>query len=340
MPAYREVLRKFEHQTGERVVLVAQQYPDIRRALAAEAAAGRGTLDIVELDVYSLAQASDDVDVLQPAEIDLDVSKFNRRALAAGEIDGLRFVPHRLAWQAMFYDHEQIGAPPKTWDELLAVAQRHPGKIGFKAALSEALTCDILPFVWAAGGSGESFEDGGARAAFELFAKLAPYLHPHSAVFKEATIAEAMARGELVIALNWPFAISLYEDQGLAPERIHVAPLPRAPGGGRATVLGGGYLAIPRATQRRDRALRLIRFLLSAEAQGELQRRLGWFSARRDIAISDDPLFAGFAALRDDVRSRPLRPDYPRLSRAWQQAFRAVAFDHRSPDEALAAAQK
>ncbi len=56
-------------------------------------------------------------------------------ALAAGTIDGLRFLPHRVAWQALIYDHAALGRPPATWDELLAVARAHPGKIGFKGAL-------------------------------------------------------------------------------------------------------------------------------------------------------------------------------------------------------------
>ncbi|MDP9134330.1 MAG: non-homologous end-joining DNA ligase, partial [Actinomycetota bacterium] len=65
-------------------------------------------------------------------------------------------------------------AAPRTWDELLAVARAHPGGIGMKGALYEGLTCDVLPFVWAAGGGAVDFDDPGARAAFKLFAQLAP----------------------------------------------------------------------------------------------------------------------------------------------------------------------
>src|SRR5262249_30269648 len=64
LPVYRAVLRDFERDTGQRVVVVPQQYPDIRRALAAEGSAARGTLDLVELDVYSLALSAADVSVL------------------------------------------------------------------------------------------------------------------------------------------------------------------------------------------------------------------------------------------------------------------------------------
>ena len=39
-----------------------------------------------------------------------------------------------VTWQALLYDHALLGKPPETWDELLAVARKYPGKIGFKAA--------------------------------------------------------------------------------------------------------------------------------------------------------------------------------------------------------------
>jgi ABC-type glycerol-3-phosphate transport system substrate-binding protein len=332
LPAYRAVVSDWERTSGREVVLVAQQYADIRRALQAEAAAGSGTIDLVELDVYSLAPAGAAVRILDPGP-DL-VDALDPTAVRAGTIDGLRFLPHRLLWQALVYDADVLAKPPATWDELRAVARAHPGRIGLKGARYEGLTCDVLPFVWAAGGSGDVLDDAGARAAFQLFADLAPSLHPESATFKEATIAEAMARGELVLQLNWPSVMSLYAAQGLAPGRLRSAPLPAGPAG-RATVLGGGYLAIPRNAPHADDAAALVRYLLGHDAQTRLAHDLGWFSARRDVPIGDDPLLAGFVAMRDVVRPRPERADYPALSRAWQDAVRAIAFDGAQPDQVV-----
>ena len=101
LPAYRAAIAEFERAGGGRVVVVPQQYADIRRALAAEAAAGRGTLDLVELDVYSLAPAAPHVAVLRPDELGDLLDGLDPAAVAAGTIDGLRFVPHRLSWQAL-----------------------------------------------------------------------------------------------------------------------------------------------------------------------------------------------------------------------------------------------
>src|SRR3954468_7464484 len=61
LPAYRAVLADFERATGKSVIVVPQQYADVRRAIAAERAAGSGTIDVAELDVHMLASARDDV---------------------------------------------------------------------------------------------------------------------------------------------------------------------------------------------------------------------------------------------------------------------------------------
>ncbi len=338
LAAYREVVSSFERTSGWRVVIVPQQYPDIRRALAAEAAAGEGTLDLVELDVYSLAPAAGQVRRLD--DLGDVTGALEPGAVRAGAIDGLRFLPHRVSWQALVYDHEVLGRPPATWEEVLAVARAHPGRIGIKGASYEGLTCDLLPWVWSAGGSGADLDDEGARAAFAFLAQLAPYLDARSEVFKEATIAEAMARGELVLHLNWPFVMSLYEAEGLAPGRLRAAPLPLGPRG-RATVLGGGYLAVPRYAPHPHAAVALIRFLLSQATQQRLARSLGWFSARRDVGVGGDPaLLGGWAAMRGEVRPRPERVDYPQISRQWQRAFRRVAFEGVSPEQALREGQR
>lgn len=340
LPAYREIVAGYEAESGWRVLVVPQQYADIRRAVAAEARAGSGTLDLVELDLYSLAAAMPDVAVVDDAAVAEVLPALAPAALAAGRIDGLRFLPHRLTWQALIYNHAVLGAPPRTWPELLAIARAHPGRIGLKGARYEGLTCDVLPFVWAAGGRADAFDGPGARAALQMLAALAPALDPRSRTFREASIAEAMARGEIVLHLNWPFAMSLYASQGLAPDPIRAAPLPRGPDG-TATVLGGGYLAVPRGAPHPAQAVALVRFLLSHPVQARLHERLGWFSARHDVADGgDEPLLAGFAAMRDAVRSRPERADYPRLSRLWQDAVRAVVFEGADPDAALEAAAR
>jgi hypothetical protein len=230
-----------------------------------------------------------------------------------GRIEGLRFLPHRVTWQAMLYDQRVLGAPPRTWAELLAVALAHPGRIGIKGASYEGLTCDLLPFVV-----------GGRRTRRRLRRRRgARRLRPVRTAGARAEPAELdlprgeRRRGDGARRDRAPPELALRHGalrEGLAPTPIRSAPIPAGPAG-TATVLGGGYLAIPRGARQRE------------PAQSELHRRLGWFSARRDVAAGDgDGLLAGFTAMRGAVRARPELADYPRLSRlrALQQRLRVT----------------
>jgi len=183
LPAYRAVLGEFERTSGHRTVLVPQQYADIRRALAAERPRGAERWTSSSWTSTRLPPprpTSGVLDGLDPSTR----AALDPAALRAGTVDGLRFLPHRVTWQALVYDHDALPRPPASWDELVAVARAHPGKIGFKGSLYEGLTCDVLPFVWAAGGRGDRLDDDGALAAFRLFAELAPYVHPQSETFR------------------------------------------------------------------------------------------------------------------------------------------------------------
>jgi hypothetical protein len=172
----------------------SQQYPDIRRALRAESVAARGTLDLVELDVYSLAPAANDVRVLDAAALTDLTAALEPATVRAGTIDGLRFLPHRVLWQELMYEYLLLGKPPKTLEQLLHVARRYPGKIGFKAARYEGLSCDVLPFVWAAGGDGVLVRRS-ARTQRSRSSTTSLLREPAERGFKESTIVEAMARG-------------------------------------------------------------------------------------------------------------------------------------------------
>jgi len=69
-------------------------------------------------------------------------------------------------------------------------------------------------------------------------------LNDESAVFREMSVLEEQARGSVWIHFNWPFAIGYLHAKALAPSVNLSAAIPAGPGG-RATPLGGGYVAIP-----------------------------------------------------------------------------------------------
>jgi trehalose/maltose transport system substrate-binding protein len=333
---YRRFVREFERREHAHVILVAQSYADILRAMLAEGSAGRGRLDLVELDLAMLGQARKAARPLDSVVSSDAEALFPPAAWDAARFGGhLYFVPHRLMWQAMIYNRLRVARPPRTWDELRAFARAHPGKLALKAARYEGAMCDAMQFVWAAGGDPLDPRSAGSLAAFDFLKSLAPYLDPESQVYREMSVLEAQARGSVWIHFNWPFAMGYLASKGLAPGVDLSAPIPSGPQG-TATPLGGGYLAIVLSAPHPRLAADFIRYLLTRTTQLRLSHELGWYgSVAPESASRAARLYAGFLAMKPYVRARPTLACYFELSNRWQRAVRSVLFSGESPRQAL-----
>ncbi|MFZ0888826.1 MAG: extracellular solute-binding protein [Candidatus Binataceae bacterium] len=333
---YLAFARDFETSHRVRITLVAQSYGDILRVLRAEAGAGRGKLDIVELDLAMLAQARGSVRALDPIVGSQARALFPSAAWDAASSGGhIFFAPHRLMWQAMIYNRLEVPHPPATWQELERFAREHPGKLALKAARYEGAVCDVMPFVW--GGGGDPLEPlaSGSLRGLNYLRGLAPYLNRDSAVLREMSVLEAQARGEVWIHFNWPFAIAYLAGKGLAPGVDLSAPIPAGPDGS-FTPLGGGYLAIPVSAPHPGIAAAFIGYLLTRRAQERLSRELGWYGSIEPEPASEQALlYSGFTMMRDRVRARPTIACYAQMSNRWQRAIREVLFRNVASGDAL-----
>lgn len=342
--SYARLLGEFTDSTGIEIELVAQQYQQIRDALRAEAIAGMGELDIVEFDVYFLPDVVSlvqDLDPLVPTIEELPRA-VAEEVWSAGlnpiTREELLFVPHRLNWQAMVYDARRLESPPRTWEDLRTLARTRPASIGIKGARYEGLICDFFPFLWQAGGDPREPESPEVLRALQFFAELRSGIHPGSVSFKENTILQAQEHQEILLHFNWPFVVPLLREKGLLPGALQTAPLPAGPRG-LATVLGGGYLGIPKTSPRPRKAARLLEFLIAESTQRRLLKDLGWFPSRQTAwdALDEGTRRAaqGFIAMKDDVHARPLVADYERISALWQTTLARVLFDEVKPEQAL-----
>jgi trehalose transport system substrate-binding protein len=347
--SYTSILQPFTVQTGIPVKLVAQQYAEIRSALEAETQAGRGELDVVELDVYLLpllrAQMQP-LDSLVPTLTDLR-AHVQKEAWEAGVFNtptkSVFFVPHRLNWQAMFYDATVISRPPTNWSEFLNTARAHPRMIGLKLAKYEGLVCDVFPFLWEAGGDPLHPNTPATIKAMRFLQQVNRFVNPAARSYKENSILEALEHQEVVLQMNWPFAVPLLREQGLLNTRIKTAPLPQGPVG-TATILGGGYLGIPVTAPHSKEAARLLEFLTSAETQRTMAAKLGWFPIREEgweaMSEADKRDFSGFLAMHSDVRARPNVPYYEQVSQIWQNGIYNILFEGGNLKETLAKMQQ
>src|ERR1700723_1878217 len=333
---YDQFVADFESQHHVRVNVLAQTYTDILQAMRVQAAS-RGSLDLVELDLAMLGEAHDYAQPLDRIVSPSARALFSNEAWNGATIDHrLYFIPHRLMWQAMIYNRLEVPTAPATWDDLARFAREHPGRLAMKGARYEGAVCDVMPFVWTAGGSECEPNSPGSIRALDFMRQLAPDLNDESAVFREMSVLEAQARGSVWIHFNWPFAIAYLQSKGLAPNVNLSAPIPAGPDG-RATALGGGFLAIPKSAPHPKLAAEFIEYLLTADAQAKLSRELGWYGSVPPAPGSEDAqLYAGYTAMRPYVRARPTVDCYADLSDQWRRAIRAVLFENTAPASAIA----
>ncbi|NOZ57127.1 MAG: hypothetical protein GXO73_10120 [Calditrichaeota bacterium] len=179
--------------------------------------------------------------------------------------------------------------------------------------------------------------------AMRFLVQLARSFNPAVQSYKENSILQAQEHAEILLHPNWPFAVPLLRAKGLLPGRIRTAPLPRGPAGS-ATVLGGGYLGVPRTAPHPELSARLLRFLTSRDVQHRLLQSLGWFPIREDawgeLPDSTRRAYSGFLAMRSAVRARPAIPEYPKISQIWQDGILEILFAHKDPATVLKSMQE
>ena len=122
-------------------------------------------------------------------------------------------MPYRPNVQIAYYHETKFAAyglqPPRTWDELLAVAQHFKaeegvGRVLLHGTLDLNTTTQVVELVWAAGGDPLILNDQGGVQAFTFLQQLAPYLAPETRRAKWNTTNTFLATESVYLARNWP----------------------------------------------------------------------------------------------------------------------------------------
>ena len=332
-----QVFPAFEEQTG--IPVRAFQIPSGQLASQLEALeqAGRSEIDVFAQDNMSLA-------ALVNRGLVLDMSAYAERIpgevtdalVEAGRFNGrLYFMPFRPNVQISYYNREAFDrhglSIPMNWVEVLEVAKAFHaaegvGRVVFKADGGNPTATQLYELILQAGGDPFVFDDAGCVAAFQFLQELGPYLSPESSRAKWDTVNEILARQEGYLAQNWPFGVGvLVRDYGL--DFIATYGGWEGPAG-RAHVVGGDVLAIPRQTAKKEAALAFIAYLQSQPVQELLVRELGWPSIRED-AYTDVPAWqqVHFQAVQEALSFGVFRENvawWPAYQQMIVRAFQAI----------------
>jgi len=279
-------------------------------------------------------------------------------------------VPYRGDIGLLFYRTDllrQYGyrGPPKTWDELEAMAariqtgERAKGKKDFwgfvwQGAAAEVLTCNALEWQCSEGGGRIIEEDKTisvnnpqAIRAWQRAARWVGCISPPSVVaYKEWDALNVWVAGEAAFMRNWPIAYAESQASG-SPIRnkFDVTLLPRGKAG-RAGTWGGTGLAVSRFSAHPREALELVRYLCRGDMQVKRSRVLSVPPTRPELyelpeVLEPNPHFALLSqAFRTGVVSRPSNltgKNYEDVSNAYIQAVHSVLTGEKGAPEAAAA---
>ena len=176
-------------------------------------------------------------------------------------------------------------APPKTWTQLFAMANKiQAGEqqandkfygLVFQGNSYEGLTCDALEWYQSAGAGG--FIDNGkvtinnprgVRILDQFSAQIGKVTPRDVTTYQEGEAHTAFVEGNAAFMRNWPYAYSIGQDPKSSKivGKFSVTVLPHA-GGKSVGTVGGWQLAINKYSKHVDASIEFVRYMTSAPVQ-------------------------------------------------------------------------
>ena len=324
--------------------------------------AGRAP-DVASLDSFFLQRFFDKLQPLDGLVQDqADFVGFVRQGMH-GPDGKLKAIWVNTDVRALFYRRDLVPTPPKTWDELLAMApelaKKNVTPYIFPGGRGEASVMEHLPMFWAQGGAlvddaGKPvFGQGGNRDAMVKVLTFTKRLVDSGASparvvnFRfEADMYPEILRGNVAMFLGGSWMPKQLHDLGDKAE-WSAAAIPMPAGAGAATAAGGWTYGVFTPDQAKQKlAVDLVNFMAADKAGMEgATGAIGNLPTRTSVADSGaaylkTPNMEQFIAMLPTARARPAVAVYPTISAALQVAISDVISGQKAPDAALDAAWK
>jgi multiple sugar transport system substrate-binding protein len=320
-----------------------------RELMARRLAAEDSDIDILTMDIPWTAEFA------EAGWIREWTGERRRRALA-GRLEGptrtvdydgkLWATPFTTNGQLLFYRKDRVRRPPRTWDEMIDMAERMNTSIEVQAARYEGLVVWINSLVASAGGrlideQGNPELGEPTRRAAEIIKRLASSRAAPAGMSnnQEDQARQGFESGRSAFQVNYSFIYPAAAEVEGFQDKIGWARWPRVdPDEPSHVTLGGFNLAVSRYSDRPELAFEAAECMARPEQQATITGMGGL--APTTESLYDDPRVKKalpFAALMretlDDGAPRPVSPGYADISLAIQKAFHPP--DQVDPDEVV-----
>jgi multiple sugar transport system substrate-binding protein len=322
------------------------------------AIAGKQTPDISMVGTTWMGEFAK-TGALDPTPTLVDKSAFFPGAWDSTVVNGTSYgVPWYVETRCIYYrkdlaEKAGITQPPKTWDDLMAMAKALQTKAGAKWGLylqpgGTGSWQTYLPFAWSNGA--EVTKDGKytfntpeATEALKYYqsfftSKLSPTDLP-----LQGALEQGFINGSIGAFVSGPWHAGILTDQGGAgfASKFAVAKMPAKKSA--TSFIGGSDMAVFKDAKNRDGAWKFISWLSKPEVQ------VKWYGLVKDLpavqkswddqTLTGDAVLATFGDQLKDAKSPPSYPTWEQVAAGLDDEIEKAAKSGEDPAAALKAAE-
>lgn len=344
---------------GVDVKQVAIPYDQLHQKLVTGAAAG-DVPDVLRSDIAWVSELAklgllEQLDTAMPDFESLSQKTFPG-SLATNAYKGKYYgLPLDTNTRVLMYNADALAKagvtePPKTFDDVRALATKLGGKGVFAFADNGLSGWNVLPWIWSAGGDitdpsyakatgylNSPASVAGVQLLFDLYGqKQLPGIILGGT--GGVATSDGLATGKYATILDGPWMYPIF--QSAHPEfKLQVAPVPAGPGGS-VSVVGGEDVVVFKQSKNKAAALEFTRYLLSEEAQLAMVK-VGQMSVLRDLDVTKvNNTYGPFVQQLQTAKPRPPVANWQKindlLQAKLQSAFKGDLTVQAALDQAAA----
>ena len=296
-----------------------------------------------------------------PIKSEIDPAMFGSMELD-GHILSVPFATNNAAvfYRPSLFAEAGISTTPETWSELQTAAQKltqdinndnRPDRYGIFLSLGKAewTVFAWLPFIYSAGGdllTGEQPDlvNPGAIAALQLGADLVKAKVAMLSPPERGYEIDNFIAGKAAMQITGPWTLTQLKSTKIDYD-VFPIPVAQKP----AAVIGGENLFVFKTTPEREQAsLRFLEYVLSEEFQTAWALATGYLpvnlksqqSEAYQTFVQENPLLKVFLQQMEWAKSRPIIPEYSRISENLGRAIEASLLGKQTPQAALERSQQ
>ncbi len=314
--------------------------------------------DILMIDNPDLQEVAATGALASLSDYGVNLTGLYSNLLDAGSYEGKVYgIAPGINGMALWYNKDMFDKagvkPPTTWAEIKDVAAKLTTDgvygIAFSAPATEEGTWQFEPWFWGAGGDLNKVDSPEGVKALQFWTDLVNEGYASKSVvqWSQGDVNDQFLAGKAAMQQNGVWNLGAIEKAGI---NFGIVPIPMPDGGAAPGPMGGEVLTIPLTSSgdKMNAAGKVVNCLLSDKNMLAWANQNAYIPGRESVAqqvAKDRPNMAPFVEAAAAERSRPgppanLGPNYSKVSQPMWNAIQAALSGAKTPDQALADAQK